>query len=248
MKLRTSPILVAAVLAHYDEHGLSATSRDCKIHKRTLWRWVSARNENPAWLDEQAELWATRDHAGSRQHAARLADYRKRRYLTGRQTIPVTGTLRRVRALHALGWTTADIAAHCGWATGDAVSEIRQRKRVTRATAAAVEATYAALSMKLGPSDKTRRHAARQGWAPPLAWDCIDTDQHPMGMKPTRPARDTIDDTLVTLVLAGEKPPRTATQAERREIVRRWPATGRPINDLARLTGWKPERYAEAVA
>ena len=50
-----------------------------------------------------------------------------------------------------------------------------------------------------------------------------------------------VDEAVVLRVLAGDLVPTTA--AERREIVARWHTTGRPINDLEDLTGWKPERY-----
>lgn len=50
-----------------------------------------------------------------------------------------------------------------------------------------------------------------------------------------------IDWVAVERVLAGDPVP--CTQAERIEVIQRWPATGRPLNDLQRLTGWNIFRY-----
>lgn len=238
IKLRTSPVLVAAVLAHYDEHGFSATTRNCKIHKRTLCRWLDARNENPAWLEEQAALWATRDHAASRAHAAQLADYRKRRYLTGLQMIPAIGTQRRVRALHALGWTAVHIAEYGDWRTPNAVSEVHKRQRVTKSTAAAIESAYAALSMRVGPSETTRRLAARRGWPGPLEWDDIDNDTSPHRALPADDTDDGIDPVVIERILAGDwRHP--ATPAERYAVLDRWT---RSDSALEKLTRWNIAR------
>ena len=46
---------------------------------------------------------------------------------------------------------------------------------------------------------------------------------------------------ILDRILAGDPVP--ATTAERRAVVTAWPTTGRPLADLARLTGWKVERY-----
>lgn len=249
IKLRTSPVLVAAVLAHYDEQGPAATERACKIHNRTLYRWVAARAANPAWLDEQTALWATRDHAAKRRDAAQIADYRKRRYLTGRQTIPAIGTQRRIHALHALGWNIVHIAAYGDWCSPNAVSEVHKRARVTPATAAAIEAAYAALSMKLGPSDKTRRLAARKGWAVPLAWDdraIDDPDARPHTGKPAARKPDDVDHAIVNRLLAGERI--QSTRAEKFEAMRRWLHTGGSEAELCRMHRWKDSRYTPAKA
>jgi transcriptional regulator with XRE-family HTH domain len=82
------------------------------------------------------------------------------------------GTRRRLRALAAIGWTYADIAARMGKETA-AVQRIArdEHPRVREVTAAAVKCVYADLSMTPGRSENVRRYAARKGWAPPLAWD-----------------------------------------------------------------------------
>lgn len=51
-----------------------------------------------------------------------------------------------------------------------------------------------------------------------------------------------VDEAIVERVLAGDYKAR-CNPAEKSVILRRWTAGGRHVNELARLTGWKPERY-----
>ena len=121
--------------------------------------------------------------------------------------------------------------------------------------------------------DRQRRQSAAKGWRPPLFWDDIDRDPEPPAVDETdcaiegcsnlRQRREwcelhykrlyragqlpaaqapVIDPVVVERVLAGVPVP-AATLAERVEIVARWRATGRPLADLERITGWKVERY-----
>lgn len=90
---------------------------------------------------------------------------------------PIVGTQRRLRALACLGWSWTSLAAEVG------VSEsvIRRLSRaqystVNAATADRVAALYERLSMTRGPSSRAATHAARNGFAPPLAWDDTDLD------------------------------------------------------------------------
>ena len=131
----------------------------------------------------------TRGHAaGCRElccrEARNLDEARRRKYrqaLGITRSTPALGTQRRIRALMALGWTSRDIADHCGWATTQAVTELLKARRFVYATTAdRIDTAYRDLCMTVGPSEKNRRDAARKGWAPPLAWDDIDTDEHPV--------------------------------------------------------------------
>jgi hypothetical protein len=118
---------------------------------------------------------------------------------------------------------------------------------VIRATTATkIASLYDAWSMTLPPdatsndrkaASYARTVATKHGWLPPLAWDDIDHDPEP-------PADDTsehVDWVVVERILLGDRAP--ATTAERRAVVARWPDTGRPYADLARLTGWNVDRY-----
>lgn len=55
-------------------------------------------------------------------------------------------------------------------------------------------------------------------------------------------SRQDIDEVAVRRVLNGEWKLKT-TQAERRQVCQQWAKQGRSMNELARLTGWRPERY-----
>lgn len=104
-------------------------------------------------------------------HAAAIVNH-------GRPTagqIGAYGASRRLRALAALGWTLDALAARCGvgFSTLAAV-RAGTTTRVGVPLAHRIEAVYDELCMVPGPSVPARRHAARAGWAPPLAWDDID--------------------------------------------------------------------------
>ena len=58
-----------------------------------------------------------------------------------------------------------------------------------------------------------------------------------------------VDEVMVERILSGDfSNSRSATGPERRLVVAAWPATGRPLADLERGTGWKADRYREDVA
>ena len=134
----------------------------------------------------------TRGHAaGCREaccRAARNADEsRRRKYrevLGIVRTVDATGTHRRIEALWAIGWTSADIAKAAGWASPQAVTELMKRECYVFTTSAqTIGIVYDRLSGKPGPSTTNRRRARAKGWAPPLAWDDIDNDQTPKGVR-----------------------------------------------------------------
>src|SRR5665647_2260475 len=86
-----------------------------------------------------------------------------------------TGTIRRILALHAIGWSADDIAARLGCSV-QWVRQLRSRTThpVLATTARRVARLYDELSGMPGPSERSRFLALRAGWAPPLAWDDID--------------------------------------------------------------------------
>lgn len=179
-------------------------------------------------------------------HAAYHRGLRARRYLlrTDRLYIDTTGTIRRLRALMALGWRYRDIdlALGHGATRTNYAHNLTRQARVHRDTATKVAAVYDRLSMQLGPSSRTRALARRYGWVPPLAWDDETIDDPaatPRGSinQPSLP-----DEVVILRILGGDNRVR-ATTAERREVCRRWAASGRALNELERLTGWKVGRY-----
>jgi hypothetical protein len=96
-------------------------------------------------------------------------------------TVNSTGTVRRLRALVALGWPMH----HLGNMLPSRSDHIHRLIRyptptVTVGLARAVRDLYEQLSMTVPPDTwmrrRTRAFAAQQGWVPPLAWDDADID------------------------------------------------------------------------
>ena len=82
------------------------------------------------------------------------------------------GTVRRVRALFALGHSRDELAQRLGLSpTGMSRLVGGDFASVRASVAAAAVRVYDELSMSMGPSMKNRYRAEREGWAPPLAWD-----------------------------------------------------------------------------
>lgn len=125
-----------------------------------------------------------------RRAAARYEQERQLDLLRGRpRLVDATGTRRRIQALIALGYRHTILAVELG-VSHDVIRKRSLAPKVNRDTAEAVAAMYERLSMTC-PVGRThhervaisraRNLAARRGWAPPLAWDDIDTDPTPTG-------------------------------------------------------------------
>lgn len=118
------------------------------------------------------------------------------------------GSVRRLRALYALGHEQVRVAEACGLHR-DAVADLvhGRTKRVTERTAVAIRGAYEVLSMEIGASDRNRAVAREAGWVPPLAWDDAKIDNpncRPVGKK--CPAGGSlVDDAAVIRALEGEK-------------------------------------------
>lgn len=161
--------------------------------------------------------------------------------LNGRpRTVPAIGAQRRIHALQRLGWSAEALSRRLGhspkW-----VDRVMKRSTIRRATHELIVSLYDELSMTLGPSDRTRRRAEQKGWLPPLAYDDdrIDDPNY-------RPSRRVVvpkdvDQAVIERVLSGERLRTTA--AEKREIMRRWLASGRSERQLCQQFGWKEGRY-----
>jgi DNA-binding CsgD family transcriptional regulator len=86
--------------------------------------------------------------------------------------VDATGTVRRVRALIAIGWPLARLAPRFGLyvtALGRIANGQLQHVRVT--TADTIAAAYRHLAGMPGPSRRARNEAMRRGWHGPAAWD-----------------------------------------------------------------------------
>lgn len=86
--------------------------------------------------------------------------------------VSATGSLRRLRALHAIGWTQTEIARRIGWTLQNLNRYfISEPDMINRGTAVDIARVFDQLQLIPGPSERARRHAKKLGWAPPLAWD-----------------------------------------------------------------------------
>lgn len=174
--------------------------------------------------------------------------YRKTRALYGNKSVDATGTRRRVEALCRLGWSTTQIAERIDmiqnqlWMT-------TQQDTVYVTTAARVAEAYEVLSMTVPPTtttserisvSRTRAHAIRAGFAPPLAWDNIDD---PSERPNLGGIDDEIDPVVVDRLLHLERI--KSTPDEKREAMRRWLAQGRSESSLCLAHGWQASRYVE---
>lgn len=87
------------------------------------------------------------------------------------QYIDATGTVRRLRALIAIGHTVVSLAPHIGINENALAAVVRhERPQVRATTAAAAKAAYRQLSRTPGISRRARNIAKNRGWYGPLAW------------------------------------------------------------------------------
>lgn len=147
--------------------------------------------------------------------------------------VDATGTVRRLRALVAIGWTFWAISERAGhaktWAFG-----LTQAQTVTPATRDLIARLYDEMWDALPPRGtgrekqaytRARGIAVRNGWASPLAWD-DDTIDDP-GAEPAVPSAEELFASVVDSAVAGERP--VLTPEQRREVItilneRRWSA------------------------
>jgi hypothetical protein len=159
-----------------------------------------------------------------------------------------TGTIRRLQALHRLGWSTVEVGNRLG-VSRQAVLYWRTYPHplILRATADRITRVYDQLSAVLPPAgrgtDKTREHATRNGWLPPLAWDDGTIDDPTAAPATTVADHTVIDDTAVEEALAGREV--RLTKTERAEAVRRGTARGmsaRTVAERLRIAEYTVER------
>lgn len=153
----------------------------------------------------------------------------------GSATVDADLTKTRIYSLMAAGHTLISMPI---LATG----KWRANRHITVEQSARIRDHYAAHEHTTGPSVHTQNRARRAGHLPPVAWDDPGTLAWPLGSESPLTARECLDEVAVQRILSGDW--RQPTNAfERAEVVRRWVTAGRSMNELARLTGWKPERY-----
>jgi uncharacterized protein YerC len=147
--------------------------------------------------------------------------------------VDATGTIRRIRALVAVGWTFWAISERAGRATTWA-RNVTHSTIVTTTTRDTINRIYDELWNTLPPLtnprerqsyNRSRLLAKRHGWASPLAWD-DDTIDDP-NAEPELPSEEELWASVVDSAIAGEQP--ELTYEQRVEVVtvlngRRWSA------------------------
>lgn len=117
--------------------------------------------------------------------------------------VPARGTVRRLQALQAIGWNAPELARRLG-RNPQSVRRTMTGQLVTAATADAVADLYDAL-WDLAPTGQranvTRAEARLRAWAPPMAWDNIDTDDDPAA--PSTQGED-LDEVAIERALARD--------------------------------------------
>lgn len=109
------------------------------------------------------------------REARRITHKRIREHRHQPQLVDAAGTIRRVQAMMAMGWTGEHLAARLG-VNSRLVHHISagRRIRVHAITAGQIKALCDELGMQEGPSKVGRRVARKKGWVTVLAWDDID--------------------------------------------------------------------------
>lgn len=167
--------------------------------------------------------------------------------------IDPTGTVRRIRALQAMGWPLREIGERCGIATQNLGTIASGGRGVYASTAARIAKVYDELSMTPGPSNRSRTIARTRGWLPPLAWDDDAIDDplcqteceffhienvhdftHPT--PPTQAAPADLDHIAIERFIAGDLNWQSLSQAERLEAAVRMDRAGVSRNVIAERT------------
>lgn len=141
--------------------------------------------------------------------------------LTPTTRVPAIGPRRRLQALRRLGWTNPQLAT----LTNLHERTIRKtmqpgRNTVTHDTATRIRVIFDRYWDRppRPRTDQERRDAQRgvvyaleQGWAPAMAWDCIDTDTAPQGLPTGNVTVIPVAEALA-LLKAGEAPHEVASR------------------------------------
>lgn len=172
--------------------------------------------------------------------------------------VDAVGSVRRVRALVALGWSQSKLAARLGVLPGN-LHLARGCTSTTYATALAVRALYDELCMTLPPQEahrdriaasRARGYAAERGWLPPLALDedRIDDPFYEIeSVLPETQPEDDVDEVAVWRRMHGDKSVRL-TKREQALVIEKALAEGWTKKDVERRTGLSPYRKLEVAS
>lgn len=160
--------------------------------------------------------------------------------------VSALGSIRRLQALHAFGYSWTRLAAETGYSLSGLKSVAHGQWEVVEArNAETIREVYERLSMTIPTSDdphvrsgiqRARNNGRIKGWPVPMSWD--DPDNPREMPKGEREDRNAIDEVAVLRVLAGDYKLRL-NRPERLEVIRRWPGSDA---ELERVTGWNVPR------
>lgn len=256
----TDPAVIREVLAYAEKTSLTQAAARFGFSRKGVTGWRNRRAEvGPHWpTDQDITEWRNRrdERAEEREWMrTRTATYRARRKRHGGHLlIDNTGTMRRVQGLFALGYTSTDLAPHLGvktsrvWQIGTGYWS-----KVHIETAIKIRRLYDEIWTTRPESwqaDRQRCLAAKNGWAPCLAWDddtIDDPTAEPEGIGQTRAHHADIDEVAVIRAMLGDRTIRLTT-AERGEVARRLLAAGWSHARIEEHTGLKADRYQVVAA
>lgn len=138
--------------------------------------------------------------------------------------VDATGTVRRLRALVALGWSMDKVLAGVPVHVEAGRRLIRHgNPRCTAVVARAARRVYDELSIRVPPSGsvakRMRTLAAGRGWVPPLAWDDETIDDSAAKPRGAGRPRAVVDEAAVLRLMRGERV--KSRPVDRREAMRR---------------------------
>lgn len=156
--------------------------------------------------------------------------------------VDATGMTRRLQALVCLGWSQSELARRLGMAPPN-FAKVIHGARATAGTVRAVAALYDEMWDQRPPTgsgrqrsacDRAIRHAARQGWLPPLTWDddSIDDPNH----VPDAGDAGGIDEIAVERACLGD-PPARLTATDRHVAITRLLGAGLNHRQIAERVG-----------
>lgn len=184
-------------------------------------------------------------------HAKQHQGFRNRRYLERLPTLLIdpTPTVRRIRALQAIGWPLKIIDAELG-GNGKAsnLGKMLKQPSIHVDTAARVAKVYDRLHMTPGPSERSRSLAITRGWSPPLGWDDIDNDVSPNIDGSDFEEEFIFDEVAVQQAVDGNYFHHALSKAEKAAVVAGWKRKGRSLAELERLAGWNVHRYTASAS
>ena len=164
-----------------------------------------------------------------------------------------TGARRRLQALMALGWNGRYLAERLSMSSRTFWTLVREQSTspVLVSTRTNVIDLYDELCLTVPAPSRARTRAltiARESrWQPPLAWD-DDVIDMPAAATPEIPLNSVhVDDIAIERRMAGDKSIRL-NKDETVELARRWRSSGRPLNEMQRVTGINAHRYLKRGA